>query len=134
MKKHFLGKHQLDVERFYRKIIRLDCKSEEAVKCKHRFVKNRNKLFTFLGHDGVPWHNNNAEHAVKAFAMLRQVIDGVTSCHGLNDYLVLISLAQTCKYRRIDFLSFLLSGEADINAYAHGEAGINFSLAGVKAG
>jgi hypothetical protein len=45
LKKRFLGKHQLDVKRFYRKIAKLDCKSEEATKCRHRFVKNRNKLF-----------------------------------------------------------------------------------------
>ena len=29
------------------------------------------RLFTFLAYDGIPWNNNNAEHAIKAFARLR---------------------------------------------------------------
>jgi len=33
-------------------------------------------LFTFLEHDGVPWNNNNAEHAIKAFVRLRNIIGG----------------------------------------------------------
>ena len=70
LKKRFLGKHQVEVARFYRKIAQLDCQSEQATKWRHRFEKNRDKLFTFLSRDGVPWHNNNAEHAIKAFAKI----------------------------------------------------------------
>jgi hypothetical protein len=44
-------------------------------------------LFTFLDHDGVPWNNNNAEHAVKAFAYYRRVFDGMMGEDGLSDYL-----------------------------------------------
>src|SRR5712691_4015582 len=29
------------------------------------------RIPTFLDHDGVPWNNNNAEHAIKAFVPLR---------------------------------------------------------------
>jgi hypothetical protein len=50
-------------------------------------------MFTFLDFDGVPWNNNNAEHAVKAFATLRQVIDGPTSENGLLEYLILLSVS-----------------------------------------
>jgi len=66
----------------------------------------------------VPWNNNNAEHAVKAFVMLRHVIDGVTSEQGLRDYLVMLSICETCKYKKVDFLDFLLSGEKDVAAFA----------------
>jgi hypothetical protein len=31
-------------------------------------------LFTFLDYDNVPWNNNNAEHAVRAFTRLRNVM------------------------------------------------------------
>jgi hypothetical protein len=37
--------------------------------------KNEDKLFTFLEYDDVPWNNNNAEHAVRAFTRLRNVMD-----------------------------------------------------------
>jgi hypothetical protein len=87
-----------------------------AAKARQRFERNREKLFTFLTNDGVPWNNNNAEHAMKAFAALREVIEGTTTANGIQEYLVLLSIAQTCKYKHLDFLKFLLSGEKDIDA------------------
>jgi hypothetical protein len=36
---------------------------------------------------------------------------------GLSDYLVLLSVYQTCKYRGVSFLKFLLSGEDDVEIY-----------------
>ena len=107
------------MDRFYRQIADVPLQSEIAIKLKDRLEKNRDKLFTFLMFDGVPWNNNNAEHAVKAFAMLRQVIKGVTSERGIRDHLVLLSISQTCKYKAVDFLDFLRSGEKDINAFAN---------------
>lgn len=119
LKSHFLRKHLVSVDRFYRRLSGTDLQSEPAGTFKERFQKNRDKLFTFLVHDGVPWNNNNAEHAVKAFAMLRHVIAGVTSEKGIRDYLVLLSLCQTCKYKGVDFLDFLRSDETDIEAFAN---------------
>jgi len=118
LKSYFLRKHLVAVSRFYRRISRTAFQSESAVKFKERFEKNRDKLFTFLAHDGVPWNNNNAEHAIKAFAVLRHVIDGLTSEKGLRDYLVMLSIFETCKYKKVDFLDFLLSGEKDIGGFA----------------
>jgi hypothetical protein len=37
---------------------------------------------------------------------------------GLSDYLVLLSVQQTCKYRGVSFLKFLLSQEEDVEAYS----------------
>jgi len=37
--------------------------SAAALKLKARLDKDRDKLFTFLSRDGIPWNNNNAEHA-----------------------------------------------------------------------
>ncbi len=45
-----------------------------------------NKLFTFLDYDGVPWNNNNAEHAIKHFAIFRRTMNsgilgiGIRTC------------------------------------------------------
>ncbi len=118
LKSHFLRKHLASVGRFFKQLSKIEPQSELATKCKQRFEKNRDTLFTFLKYDGVPWNNNNAEHAVKAFAMLRHVINGVTTEKGLRDYLVLLSICGTCKYKGIDFLDFLRSGETDLDAYA----------------
>ena len=74
LKAHFLRKHKVFVERFYKELSTRDYQSEIAVHYQKRFEKNRDKLFTFLDYDGIPWNNNNAEHAIKAFAALRKVI------------------------------------------------------------
>jgi transposase-like protein len=120
LKKHFLRKHLIKVDRFYRFLGTSDLKSEAASKFKQRFEKNRDKLFTFLRHDGVPWNNNNAEHAIKAFARLRDVISGTSTKKGVDEYLTLLSVSETCEYQGLDFLNFLRSGEKDVETFARG--------------
>jgi hypothetical protein len=100
-----------------------DPQSEAAIKCKQRFEKNQGKLIAFLDYDGVPWNNNNAEHAIKAFATLRDLIRGSSTQKGIEDYLILLSVCQTCKYMGVDFLDFLRSGEKDIHAFADSRRG-----------
>jgi hypothetical protein len=82
-----------------------------------RLTRNEGKLFTFLDHDGVPWNNNPAEHGVKALASFRRTTDGLMGEEGLSDYLVLLSVQQTCKRRGVGFLEFLLSQEEDVEAF-----------------
>jgi hypothetical protein len=115
LKKHFLKKHLSDVKRFYEWLVAQQLQSQVATKCRQRFEKNRDKLFTFLSYDAVPWNNNNAEHAMKAFASLRDVIEGAATPSGIRDYLVLLSVSETCRYKNVDFLEFLCSRETDID-------------------
>ena len=118
LKSRFLTKHLPSVRQFYRRLSESNLQSERSAKLKARLEKNRDKLFTFLEYDGVPWNNNNAEHAVKPFAALRHIIGGVTTEKGLREYLVLLSICETCKYIGVDFLEFLRSGEKDIHSFA----------------
>jgi predicted RecB family nuclease len=118
LKSHFLRKHRVSVNRFYRQLSTMPIQSGAAVKLRDRFQKNRDKLFTFLSFDGVPWNNNNAEHAVKAFATLRKVIGGSSTEQGIREYLILLSICETCKYKRLDFLDFLRSGEKTVEVFA----------------
>jgi predicted RecB family nuclease len=118
LKRQSLKRHRLSVNCFYRWLNESEFQSEVAVKCKARFEKNQCTLFTFLEHDGVPWNNNNAEHAIKAFAALRDVVKGSWTIDSVDDYLILLSLCETCKYMGVDFLDFLRSGEKDIHAFA----------------
>jgi hypothetical protein len=71
LKKRFLGKHRLSVDRFYKRLTGRSGASETARKIIGRLQKNRDTMFTFLNFDDVPWNNNNAEHAIKAFASPR---------------------------------------------------------------
>ena len=117
LKSRFLRKHKINVERFFRGLARQDYQTETAVKCKKRFERNRTNLFTFLDYDGIPWNNNNAEHAIKAFAMLRRDFNGLSTEKGIRDYLILLSICETFKYKGLDFLDFLRSGEKDIDRF-----------------
>jgi predicted RecB family nuclease len=118
LKAYHLRKHKCSVDRFYEALSKRDYQTEVAVGYRKRFEKNRAKLFTFLDHDGVPWNNNNAEHAVKALVGLRNRIGGKSSANGMRDYLVLLSICETCKCKGASFLDFLRSGEMDVNAFA----------------
>jgi Transposase IS66 family len=117
LKAHFLRKHKVEVARFYERLLSCKYQTELARRAQDKFRKNQGKLFVFLDHDGVPWNNNNAEHAIKAFAALRNVTDSYSNESGIRDYLVLLSLYQTCDYRGVDFLQFLRSGEKRIDDY-----------------
>jgi predicted RecB family nuclease len=117
LKAHFLRKHKVFVEDFYKEISQCNYKSDIVVKYKKRFEKNRDKLFTFLDYDGIPWNNNNAEHAIKTFATLRKVIGGSSSDKGIGEYLTLFSICETCKSKGVSFLTFLRSGEKDIDVF-----------------
>jgi hypothetical protein len=116
LKKRFLRKFKKSVDHFYNHLAEHNI-GEAAGKLMERLQKNRYKMFTFLEFDNVPWNNNNAEHAVKAFALQRRVIEGVTTERGLQDSLVLLSVCQTCKCKNIDFLHFLRSGSKDIDDF-----------------
>jgi hypothetical protein len=118
LKTYFLRKHKMAVTRFYNTLLLRKYNTELAQKVQRRFIKNQGKLFTFLDYDNVPWNNNNAEHAIKSFADLRDVIGGRTTESGIQYYLKLLSIYQTCAYREIDFPGFLRSGEKKIDGYA----------------
>jgi len=113
----YLRKHKTFVWRFYQDMFKREYQSERAVYYKKRFEKNQDKLFTFLDYDGIPWNNNNAEHAIKAFASLRKVIGGVSTEKGIREYLTLLSICETCQYKGVSFFDFLRSGEKDIEAF-----------------
>ena len=118
LKARFLKKHLASVDRFYRELAQANFGSEVCDKLKQRFERNREELFTFLRYDGVPWNNNNAEHAVKVFAQLRDIVRGSFTENSVRGYLVLLSICQTCKCSGLDFFDFLRSGEKDIYAFA----------------
>ena len=117
LKKQHMHKHKVDVARFFDDLAARIYHSELAESYQKRMNRNSDRLFKFLDHDGVPWNNNVAEHGIKAFAHYRELYDGQLSEDGLSDFLVLLSVQQTCKYRGVNFLKYLLSQEDDVETY-----------------
>lgn len=104
LKKRKLSKHKKEVFRYFQNVFRCNYQSELAKKYQKRFQKNENTLFTFLDYDGIPWNNNNAEHAIKIFCDYRRIMrkGGFFTERGFTDYLVLLSIFQTCRYKGVN--------------------------------
>ena len=112
-----LHKHKATADRFIRNVLERSLVSDIAKGYRKRLRKNQNTLFAFLDFDGVPWNNNNAEHAIKRFAFLRRVIGGSSTERGIKDYLILLSICETLRLRGVSFLKFLISQEMDIDEF-----------------
>jgi hypothetical protein len=117
LKKQHLRKHQQAVNCFFDGLAAQSFRSEAAESLRARLLKYRDKLFTFLKHDRVSWNNNNAENAIKRFAYYREGTVGCLKEAGLSDYLVLLSIYQTCRYKGVSFLKFLLSRQWDVDTF-----------------
>jgi hypothetical protein len=120
LKQYHLHKHKEDVARYFRYLSGSAFGSEVARKYQKRLQKYEDKLFVFLDRDGIPWNNNNAENAIKLFASRRNQIGSSFTEKGLQDYLLFLSIYQTCRIKHVSFLRFLRSGTFDIDAFADG--------------
>jgi hypothetical protein len=117
LKKRHLNKFKKAVERFYEKTI---CNRvyESEVTCTYqkRFDRYRKSLFVFLDEDSIPWNNNMAERAIKELAVQRK-ISGSFFKRVAAHYLLLLGIAQSCRFQGKSFLKFLLSLEKDVDAF-----------------
>ena len=48
------------------------------------------------------------------------MISGTSTKKGVDEYLTLLRVAETCEYQGLDFLDFLRSGEKDIETFVRG--------------
>jgi hypothetical protein len=117
LKKRNLTKFKKSVDKFYKKVIvNKRYKSELNIKYQKRFEKYRDSLFIFLEQDGIPWHNNTAERALRHLAVQRKIsgsfFESVT-----HHYLLLLGIMQSCRFQDKSFLKFLLSGDTDIDQF-----------------
>jgi hypothetical protein len=117
LKKRHLHKHQDVVDRFFRKVIEeRDYKCEITQTYQKRFLRYKESLFRFLNEDGIPWNNNMAERASRHLAIQRK-ISGCFFKRVAEHYLLLLGIAQTCRFQDKSFLSFMLSKERDVDEF-----------------
>jgi hypothetical protein len=112
-----LHRFKKQVDRFYAKVIEdREYTLDVTKKYQKRFLRYRESLFRFLDEDGIPWNNNTAERAIRHLAVQRR-ISGALYVRGAVDYLVLLGVAQTCRFQEKSFLKFLLSQEIDVDRF-----------------
>jgi DNA-directed RNA polymerase subunit RPC12/RpoP len=114
LKSRYLHKHKRPAVRFLRSVAKAEFSSPLASKYQKRFQKSGEKMFTFLDRDGVPWNNNNAEHAIKRFAKYRRDAEGRFTERSLQEYLVLATVLETCEFNNVNVLRFMLSKETTL--------------------
>jgi hypothetical protein len=65
----------------------------------------------------VRQNSDNAETAIKCFARYRRFADGRFTARSPNEYLLLLSIIQTCEYNNVNVMKYLLSKDRDLDAY-----------------
>ena len=117
LKRWNLKNFEESVDKFYQKIITgKHYKSELILKYQKRFIRYRESLFTFLEQDGIPWHNNTAERAIRPVAKQRTISSSFSEGPA-RDYLVLLGIRQTCRFQGKSFFKFLFSRETDLEKF-----------------
>ena len=59
--------------------------------------KRQDWLFTFMDYEGVPWHNNDAERAIRQGALHRKISGGRRTWAGAEVFEVILSTYETAK-------------------------------------
>jgi uncharacterized protein YprB with RNaseH-like and TPR domain len=107
LKKAHFNKFKKHVDSFYATVSQTQYKSDISQKYQARFIRYKEKLFTFLTQDGIPWNNNMAERGLRHIAVQRKISTYFSD--GINHYLLLLGIMQTCRFKGKPFLSFLKS-------------------------
>lgn len=71
-----------------------------------RLMKYRKELFVFLERKEVPAHNNNAERQIRPAVLMRKTSYQNASNQGAKVQVILMSVIQTCRKRKIDFFDW----------------------------
>lgn len=117
LKRRHLNKFRKSIEKFYQKNVdNRNYEFEITTRYQKRFIRYRNSLFTFIEEDGIDWHNNMAERAIKPVIIQRKISMFFWET-GANKYLVLLGIAQSCRLQNKPFLKFLVSQEKDVDEY-----------------
>lgn len=119
---HLIG-FKVQVESFYEGVILgKTYYSETVLKYQKRFKRYRESLFTFLEHDGIPWNNNMAERAIRHL-VVQENISKTFYKSLFPKHLLLLGVMQSCRFRKISFLRFLVSGEKDLDVFSKTKEG-----------
>ena len=70
---------------------------EDAVRISKELRKRQDMLFTFMVHEGVSWHNNDAERATRQDVLHRKISGGRRTWTGAEVFEVLLSTYETAK-------------------------------------
>jgi predicted RecB family nuclease len=118
LKRRYLHRFERQVESFYCDVVSgKHYRSYLVLNYQKRFIRYKESLFTFLTEDGIPWHNNTVERAIRIFAIQRDTSGSPLQDSTTHAYLALLSIRQTCRLQGKSFFKFLFSGETDLEKF-----------------
>lgn len=79
----------------------------DAIRISKELRKRQPMLFTFMEFEEVPWHNNDAERAMRKGVLHRKVSGGRRTWPGAGVFEVLLSIYETSKIRKQRFMEVL---------------------------
>jgi transposase len=79
----------------------------EAIRISKELKKRQDMLFTFMEYESVPWHNNDAERAIRQGVLHRKISGGRRTWTGAEIFEVVLSVYETTKKRGQRFMGML---------------------------
>ena len=73
-----------------------------------RLKREGKSLLTFPRHEGVPYHNNSSEQAMRTFAIMRKIFQDSSSERGLKTTEIRKTVFATCEKRCINPYQFIM--------------------------
>lgn len=88
-------------------LLEKDWKDKDAVRISKELRRRQNMLFTFVEVEGVPWHNNDAERAIRKGVLIRKISGGRRTWVGAEVFQILLSISETTKKKGDNFIQFV---------------------------
>lgn len=79
----------------------------DAIRIAKELRKRKNMLLTFMLHEDVPWHNNDAERAIRQGVLHRKISGGRRTWGGAGVFEVLLTIYETSKKRKERFMGIV---------------------------
>ena len=80
---------------------------KDAIRISKELRKRHDMLFTFMEFDGVKWHNNDAERAIRQGVLHRKISGGRRTWKGAEVFEVILSVYETSKKRGQRFMGMI---------------------------
>lgn len=96
-----------DFEDEMKALLEKDWKDKDAIRISKELRKRLNMLFTFVDVEGVPWHNNDAERAIRKGVLIRKISGGRRTWKGADIFQVLLSISETAKKKGENFIQLV---------------------------
>jgi transposase len=96
-----------EVQKDMKALLDKEWTDEDAIRISKELRTRHDMLFTFMVYEDVPWHNNDAERAIRQGVLHRKISGGRRTWTGAEIFEVVLSVYETTKKRGQRFMGML---------------------------